>query len=392
MTTTSSQRNLALLLEELEIPASAYERADRRYQSLGEFFGSDRAHSARYSPHIYPQGSFRLGTVIRPLDNGEYDIDIGCRLRHGISKDTHTQKQLKELVGADMERYRLENGIESPLDEKRRCWRLAYRDEIAFHMDVVPSIPEGVGRRQMLQERMRAAGLDITLAARVAQHAGAITDNQLLNYEHIQQDWKISNSEGFALWFESRMRQAQLLLERNAAQVGATTDQLPARRWNSPLQAAIRILKRHRDVMYRGHTDSQPISVIITTLAALAYQGEADLEATLAGVLDRMETFVRASSPRVPNPVNPEEDFADKWSEANYAHLQLEANFRRWLAQAQADFANLRRATTVTLLEATLGRFGVTPGKDQLAKAVGAGAAFASAAPATVEPASRPWA
>lgn len=390
MTTASSQRNLALLIEELEIPASAYERADRRYKSLGEFFGSDRAQSVRFSPHIYPQGSFRLGTVIRPLDNGEYDIDIGCRLRQGISKDAHTQKQLKDLVGADMERYRRERGIESPLDEKRRCWRLAYQDELAFHMDVVPSIPEGVGRRQLLQERMRAGGLDTTLAARVAQHAGAITDNQLPNYDQINQDWKISNSEGFALWFESRMRQAQLLLERNAAQAGATIDQLPSRRWNSPLQATIRILKRHRDVMYSEYTDSQPISIIITTLAALAYQGETDLEATLAGVLDRMETFVRPNSPRIPNPVNPEEDFADKWGEVEYAHLHLEANFRRWLAQARADFATLRRAATVTLLQSALRRFGVTPGSGRLAEAVAADAA--TAAPVVVEPATRPWA
>lgn len=390
MTTASSQRNLALLIEELEIPESAYERADRRYKSLGEFFDSDRAQSARFSPHIYPQGSFRLGTVIRPLDNGEYDIDIGCRLREGIGKEVLTQKQLKKLVGDDLERYRSERGIEAPLDEKRRCWRLAYQDDLAFHMDVVPSIPEGVGRRQLLQESMRAGGLDTTLAARVAQHAGAITDNQLPNYDRVHQDWKISNSEGFALWFESRMRLAQLLLERNAAQAGATIDQLPSRRWNSPLQTAIRILKRHRDVMYREHTDSQPISVILTTLAALAYQGETDVEATLAGVLGRMETFVRPNSPRIPNPVNPEEDFADKWGEAEYAHLRLEANFRRWLAQARADFATLRGAATVTLLESALGRFGVTPGRDRLVKAVGAGAA--TAAPVMLEPATRPWA
>lgn len=390
MTKELSQRNLALLIEELEIPASAYDRADRRYQSLGEFFGSERAQSARFFPHIYPQGSFRLGTVIRPLDNGEYDIDIGCRLRQGISKEAHTQKQLKELVGADLERYRRERGIDAPLDEKRRCWRLAYQDELAFHMDVVPSIPEGIVRRQLLQERMRAGGLDITLATRVAQHAGAITDNQLPNYERVDQGWKISNSEGFALWFESRMRQARLLLERNAAQAGVTVDQLPSRRWNSPLQAAIRILKRHRDVMYRRHTDSKPISVIITTLSALAYQGETGLEETLAGVLERMETFVRSDSPRVPNPVNPDEDFADKWGEAQYAHLHLEANFRRWLAQARADFANLCRATTVTLLESALDRFGVTPGQDRLAKAVGA--ATASAVPVLAEPATRPWA
>src|SRR6266478_5575733 len=51
----------------LEIPPSAYERADARYKSLGDWFGRPNAESQKYSPHIYPQGSFRLGTVSRPL-------------------------------------------------------------------------------------------------------------------------------------------------------------------------------------------------------------------------------------------------------------------------------------------------------------------------------------
>lgn len=389
MTATPAQRNLALLLEELDIPAGAYERAERRYKNLGEFFDSDRAQCARFSPHIYPQGSFRLGTVIRPLDGGEYDLDVGCRLRAGVSKSTHTQRQLKGLVGQDMERYRAQRDIEQPLDEKRRCWRLAYQDELAFHMDVVPSIPEDAPRRQVLRERMQFSGMDAAVAARVAQHAGAITDNEDDNYDVISAEWRVSNSEGFALWFESRMRQAQLLLERRAAQMGATIDELPAQRWNSPLQAVIRLLKRHRDYMYRDNTDSQPISIIITTLAALAYRGETDVESALQGVLERMESFVRAATPHVPNPVNPVEDFADKWDDPAYARLHLEHNFRGWLLQAKAHFAALRGAGSVTQLEAALRSFAVTPSRERLIETVGG---TASAPAATVEPAGRPWA
>lgn len=358
--------------------------------ATGEFFSSDRAQSERFSPHIYPQGSFRLGTVIRPLDNGEFDIDIGCRLRQGVNKETYTQAQLKQLIGADLERYRREKGIEAPLDEKRRCWRLAYQDELSFHMDVVPSIPEGATQRQLLEERMRTNGLEAGIAARVAQHAGAITDNRTPDYGRISANWKISNSEGFALWFESRMRQAQVLLERHAAQAGTTIDKLPSRQWKSPLQAAIRILKRHRDVMFREHTDSQPISVIITTLAALAYRGETDLETALAGVLDRMGSLVRADLPRVPNPVNPQEDFADKWYDAEHANLHLEENFHAWLGQAKADFANLLQAGSVPQLQAALARYGTAPGQARLAEAIGLGAGPAK--PSTVEPATRPWA
>jgi len=390
MTSSLSQRNLSLLLDELEIPSSAYERADQRYQNLGEFFASGRASSSRHSPHIFPQGSFRLGTVIRPLGDDQYDLDVGCRLREGVTKATHTQEDLKRMVKKDLETYRTDRRILEPLEEKHRCWRLAYQDELAFHMDVVPSIPEDSVRRQVLQERMRNNGIDPAIAARVAQHAGSITDNRSSDYRQLNAAWKISNSEGFALWFESRMRQAQTLLERNAARAGTTVDRLPSRRWNSPLQAAIRILKRHRDVMYRQSSDAKPISVIITTLAAQAYQGESELDATLAGILNRMEGYVRPAVPRVPNPVNPVEDFADKWADPAYAHLALERNFRAWLAQAKADFASLENAGAAPLLERALSRFGVTVSHDRLAKAIGAGAA--PSPPSAIEPATKPWA
>ena len=392
MSTTSSQRNLQLLLEELDIPDSAYERAERRYQDLGEFFGSADARCAAHAPHIYPQGSFRLGTVVRPIGEDEYDLDVGLRLHQGLSKSNTTQEQLKQLVGRDLVTYRTRRGIQQGLSEKRRCWRLAYRDELAFHMDVVPSLPEEGARRAVLQERMQSTGVDAALSARVAQHAGAITDNQHAHYSVLSDDWKVSNSEGYALWFESRLRQAQVLLEKSAAARGTTIDRLPMRAWESPLQTAIRVLKRHRDQMYQQHPDAKPISVIITTLAALAYRGEIDLESTLDGVLERMSAQVRATRPRVPNPVNPEEDFADKWYEPAYAALRLEDNFHAWLQRARADLHNLRYADSETLLEGALDRFGVEVGRDRLAKALGAAASRPSQPSPLAEPTIKPWA
>lgn len=392
MSTTLSQRNLQLLLEELDIPNSAYERAERRYQDLGEFFSSADARCAAHAPHIYPQGSFRLGTVVRPIGEDEYDLDVGLRLRQGLSKSDTTQEQLKQLIGRDLATYRARRGIQQGLSEKRRCWRLAYRDELAFHMDVVPSLPEEGVRRAMLQERMQSTGVDATLSVRVAQHAGAITDNQHPRYPVLSDDWKVSNSEGYALWFESRLRQAQVLLEKSAAARGMTIDRLPMRAWGSPLQTAIRVLKRHRDQMYQQHPDAKPISVIITTLAAQAYRGEIDLEGTLDGVLERMGAQVRATRPRVPNPVNPEEDFADKWYEPAYMALRLEDNFHAWLQRARADLHNLRYADSEALLEGALDRFGVDVGRDRLAKTLGAAASRPSQPSPLVEPANKPWA
>ena len=106
-----SDHNTRSIFEEillsLDIPESAYEKAEARYKDLGEWFDREESLCSPFSPHIYPQGSFRLGTIVRPVTGPlEYDLDLGCRLRFGITKFTHTQKQLINLVGADLEAYR----------------------------------------------------------------------------------------------------------------------------------------------------------------------------------------------------------------------------------------------------------------------------------------------
>jgi len=42
--------------------------------------------------------------------------------------------------------------------------------------------------------------------------------------------------------------------------------------------------------------------------------------------------------PRVPNPVDPREDFADKWGTREGSNIALERNFWLWLTQAKSDF------------------------------------------------------
>jgi hypothetical protein len=80
--------------------------------------------------------------------------------------------------------------------------------------------------------------------------------------------------------------------------------------------------------------------MLITTLAAQAYEGEAEVEQAIEGILTRMPQHVRATRPRVPNPTNPREDFADKWA----ADPELEQNFWNWHSQAARDFGALRDA------------------------------------------------
>lgn len=336
------------LVAALEIPPSYYEKAHDRYKDLGDWFCRKESTTYSYNPRIYGQGSFRLGTVIRPLHEKEsYDLDIGCRLEAGITKDTHSQEALKKLVGDELEAYRLARQIEQTLEEMHRCWRLEYADELPFHMDVVPSIPEGMTKRASLAEAMVKFGLARNLAEDVSHHSGNITDNRNPNYRLIDEDWNISNSEGYAIWFKSRLATAPKHMEKVASMAKqAEVEELPTWKWKTPLQKAIQILKRHRDSMFASQPDSKPISIIITTLAAAAYRGEEDVASALERILTDMDSYVLPTVPRVPNPVNSNEDFADKWHEQKYAHLNLEGNFKKWLQQARNDFKNIDKLTT----------------------------------------------
>ena len=376
----------------IDIPDSAYEKAMKRYKDLGDWFKGPETRAYAFDPHISPQGSFRLGTVHR---SDEYDLDFGLRLLRGISKNTHTQKELKELIGADLEDYRRARQILNELEEKARCWRLPYADELKFHMDAVPSIPQDIRQRQLLRDAMVGAGSEQALAEQVSRFAGAITDNRLSNYAIISPDWKISNSEGYALWFEARIKLSLALMEDVAIRAkAARVDSLPTWNWKSPLQLSIQVLKRHRDVMFAEDPEGKPISIIITTLAAQAYQGEQNLSSALDRILTDMGSYVRDQRPRVPNPVNPVEDFADKWGHPDYLHLRLEENFWDWLEQAQADFKIIGGSRDADFIaEQVNAKFGTRIDPGALQSSIGLGTVHVVTPPKhhqVVQPA-RPW-
>jgi hypothetical protein len=388
MNDISRNRIIKKVAESIDIPDTAYDKADARYKDLGEWFGRQEARCHVFDPHIYSQGSFRLGTVIHPVDDdGKYDLDVGCRLRVGVTKATHTQQQLKYLVGADLEDYRVARGIKEKKEEKHRCWRLKYADSLQFHLDTVPSIPETVERRRRIQEAVLRTGAQADLAVRVANLTGAITDNRMWNYRIIDDDWRVSNSEGFALWFESRMKQAKALMESlELLARAAKVDKLPTYRWKSPLQRCVQLLKRHRDIMFADDPDGKPASIIITTLSAKTYQGEAEIADALDTILSAMGKLVNPVAPRVPNPVNPAEDFADRWNDPTY-----EAKFWRWLRQAQLDFDAIGREHKPELIaRAAMDKLGASLNTKDLSAILGIGSTGGLLKPAAIPDVSFP--
>ena len=171
------------------------------------------------------------------------------------------------------------------------------------------------------------------------------------NYSTISNDWNISNPEGYAFWFESRMKLAVTLMEELAIRSKvAKVDDLPVYRWKTPLQQCVQILKRHRDVMFTEFPYDKPISIILTTLAGRAYNGESNIDEALNNILLKMGDLVSYQTPRVPNPVDPSEDFADKWPTTEGKQLNLEKYFWIWLDAAQRDFKIIRSSKDIDFI------------------------------------------
>jgi len=370
------------VVDSLDIPESYYQRASDRHHSIADWLCRPESKLAKYSPHVTPQGSFRYGTVVRPIHHeAEYDLDNVVTLQ--MQKTDKTQSELKLLFGEELKAYARAHGMLSPLEEKPRCWRLHYADEVSFHLDSLPCVAE----EPAVVQAIIAQGVPFELAKR----AVAITDQRHPNYLVLSRDWLVSNPRGFARWFEERTRvfaqpRLRALVEMRKF---ASVDDVPPYEWKTPLQRSIQLLKRHRDVMFRETPELAPISMIITNLATHAYSGEDDIYEAVTGIVARMRNFISPVYPRVPNPAAPSEDYADKWSK----NPLLEKNFLLWHTQAQQDLARLHTLTRDGTDREIRGRFDVQLTRDELSHISNSLPATAAAVAPTVfvPSAPKPW-
>jgi hypothetical protein len=242
--------------ESLDLTPMQHTEAAKSYTSVGEWLDAPDSPLHRYHPLVCPQGSFALGTATKPLGRDDFDLDATCVLE--VPADV-SPAELKRLIG---ERLRAHAVYRDMLEEKSRCWRLNYARD--FHLDVIPAKP-------------RFPRSDLTPIY--------ITDKELRH-------WLESDPKGFIAWFKARKTIALAVFANRSPQanVEPAPEQEDASE-KSPLQIAIQVLKRHRDITFQGRDDA-PISIIITTLAGHAYQQERSVVATLRSLLERMPLFI----------------------------------------------------------------------------------------------------
>ena len=334
----------------LDIPDDLADEAIAKYEAVAAWLGDEDSPLRPYEPELYPQGSFRLGTPIRPLTaRDEFDIDLVCRLK--IAKESTTQQELKDRVG---NRLKADEELKKILKERRRCWQLLYGDR--FHLDVLPAIPDA--------ER---SGTSILL-----------TDRELVR-------WQFSNPIGYADWFYARMGpQVTQLREAMAKAASASVEDIPVWRVRTPLQRAVQLLKRHRDLRFSPDADDRPTSIIITTLAALAYRGQPQTYDALLQIVRAMPGYIENRDGKwwIANPVHPGENFADKWNE----NAGRKEAFERWLRAVEADLLAMRERNGAAAPDVATRRFGLGSGDLQRIKPVSDVPALADASHAAAVP------
>ncbi len=348
------EKNLNNLADSLEISESAFRKAQRRYENLAEWLNRPESEVVKYSPAIYSQGSLKLGTAIKPInEDDEYDLDSVC-LCEDLSVDKISQKKLKDLIGYEISKYVEKNNFKKEPDEGKRCWTIQYADSEKFHMDILPCVPDEQGYRQLLESHNAYADA----SSYFENTAIAITDNTHKSYEYITRDWGKSNPKGYHEWFKQKCVVKRLTASNEMFESTAgTIEQLPEHGNKLPLQKAIMILKRHRDIMF-ADDEHKPISIIITTLASHAYNGTKTIEETLKDIVFGMENYIQCdgfSHCKVLNPINPAENFADKWEE----EPSKRENFFKWLSNLKKDYVYLTDediSKNRTLLESTFGQ------------------------------------
>lgn len=327
---------LETLGETLDITESQYNAAVSSYGAVGEWLAKEESVLAQFNPIIRPQGSFMLGTMIKPIcEEDDLDIDLVCELTGKNPK--WTQFDLKQAVG---DRIKANETYKKMLDEEgRRCWTLHYSDSANYHMDILPSIVCS-GYYNLITEVSSATFMD----GNFKPLAIRITDNKASNYylDPCTDNWMKSNPFGYAGWF---FQVANVSSLRKSIKLSDAVNPVPKYdKERLPLQRVVQILKRHRDMMFNGD-DDKPISIIITTLASRAYNKETSITDALSNVVKTMRNHIENRfDPKtnryikwISNPVNPEENFADKWVE----HPQRERNFHKWLDQVESDIQSI---------------------------------------------------
>lgn len=226
---------LRAICAELRLSDALHRQARERYEAVGAWLLDEDGLLAPGKPHLFPQGSLRLLTTVRPRGSEVYDLDIVCEFEEAFASGL-TPLQLLDLLEHQL---RAHQTYATMVRRKNRCIRLVYAND--FYLDILPGFRDSSGPPGSL----------------------FVPDRQT-------RQWKASNPKGYAHWFETT---EQLAIKR--ALDGLEPLPAPMAAHATPtLRRLVQLLKRFRDVRHEQSLAVAPISIVLTTLAGHHYFGE----------------------------------------------------------------------------------------------------------------------
>jgi hypothetical protein len=347
------------MLSKLELPADKQAAAEKRYKELG-LHVANKLGVGENDVHVVVQGSMRTQTTIAGDGRENFDLDVAVKLCGPQFESLRQSEEFFMQFGASLEGL---EGSGKP-DPKNRCWRLPYPGE-PFYFDVTPAIPM----------------------------SAEITGTDLRVRDPIDV-WSPSNPEEFAEWFceiaNKRLPFQNEGILKFAMEGKTIVDPVPKERVriDDILRRMVQLMKLHRDSYYKQQPDARregkPISVILVTLAAKAYDEIVTKERHLYSsaietafeVVERMPNFIQRTSSgiRVDNPaLNGKfgENFADKWNTDNGLR---NCEFNNWHSQLMTDlqalFSEEYSKRSEDRIRSVFGNQGVAAWKDSLTQGV----------------------
>lgn len=306
------------IIADIELTPTQYEEAKTSYESVADVLNKPESPIRVWTPRIFPQGSMRLGTTVRPYGQDEFDLDIVCWL--AASGKSYTPESVYEWVWKTLG----EHGIYREMRErKNRCIRLNYARQ--FHLDITPAIPDWLPENSSLYVPDR---------------------------EHKQ--WCSSHPVGFADWFKTsgismpQYRRSLVAANSRSYALSASVEPLPeyGAFEKTPLQRIVQMLKHDRDKHFQNDQKHRPTSIVVTTLTTRSYNQAVnspveDLLEFVVNVVAKLPDYIFAYGEPgsrhfiILNPANESENFAEKWNEHDYAA------FNRWHRKVSAALQDI---------------------------------------------------
>lgn len=298
------------LTKKLDISPSMHKDAVEKYLAVAKYLG-ESTNFLLQDAEIYPQGSIRLKTVVRPTGKEEFDIDLVIHLPN-VTKE-HNANDILKLIG---DRLLDEKSIyKDKVTPLKRGWRINY--ETAFHLDITPAIDNAF---------VEAEEFHYTDTAEL------VPDKEL-------KLWKDSNPRGLEKWFSEIAEKMPIFVIRSVMSYDSealiteaglqsyTIEDIPDdNEYKGLLRRIVQLLKKHRDYYFSKRTtinaDFKPISIVITTLATKSYRKiiEERIEYScpfemMKDVVKNMHNFIKIEDEyKIVNPTNENENFAEKWN------------------------------------------------------------------------------